>query len=107
VNHHGQGRPSGSLEGVVAEQVLTRFKGGYISRRDGLHIVKVEVNGKTVVVWVRRSPITREALSLFWRYVGRHEYDELVLLKLTTAADTVKFEELKKFRIIKSVEELT
>jgi len=99
-------RLGSSLEGEVAEQILTRFKGGYVSRRDGHHILKIEVGGRTVVVWIRKTPITRKALDLFWRYVGKHEYDELVLLKLTTAADTVKFEELKKFKVIKSIEEL-
>lgn len=106
MNHYDQGRTSSSLEGEVAEQILMRFKGGYVSRRDGLHIVKVEIGGRTVVVWIRKTPITRKALNLFWKYVGKHEYDELVILKLTTAADAVKFEELKKFKVIKSIEEL-
>jgi len=59
-----------------------------------------------MIVWVRKSPVTREALNLFWRYIAKHEYDELVLYKLTSTADTVRFEDLKKFRVIRDIEEL-
>jgi len=95
-----------SLEREAAERLLSAYRGFYLSKREGLTIVKADVNGKTVIVWLRKSPVTPKALDLFWRTVEGHRYDELVLCKLVPTADMPTFEELKKFRIVSSVEEI-
>jgi len=95
-----------SIEKEAAEKLLSAFSGYYVSRREGLTVVKIAVNGKTVIVWLRKSPVTPKSLALFWKIAEKHGYDEVVLYKLTPVADYPRFEELKKLRIIKSIDEL-
>ncbi|ADB57905.1 hypothetical protein [Archaeoglobus profundus] len=90
----------------VGYEILKRYEGGFVSRRDGAIAVKILKEDKTLLVWIRQSPITQDALKLFKKIAEKHEYDELVLLKLYSEADYVKFSELSQFRIVKSVDEL-
>ena len=86
---------------LKAKKILERYSRNFISRRDGHVIIKINDSGKTVTVWIRQRPITREALELFEKIIKKHEYDKLVLLKLYTEADYVKYEDLKTFNEIK------
>jgi len=87
----------------IAEEFLKRYKGDYVSRRDGFVIVKYRENNETVVAWIRQRPVTREALELFKKIIRRHEYDKLVLVKLYRSADYIKYSELKIFNEIRTV----
>ncbi len=95
-----------SLEREAAERLLSKYRGYYISKREGMTVVKVDVGGKTVVVWLRNSPVTEKALKLFKRVVRGHEFDELVLCKLQPVADLPRYEKLKEFRIVNTVDEI-
>jgi len=99
---------SRSLEERVAEELLERSRGFFASRRDGLVLVKLDAGGRTVLVWIRGSPITDRALRLYDRVASKHRYDEAWLLKLRRAADYVSFRELEErfSRIAHSLEEL-
>ncbi len=101
----GRGR---SLEERIAEELLKRFRGFFASRRDGLVLVKLDVGGRTVMVWVRGSPITERALRLYDKVVSRHHFDEAVLLKLRREADYVSYADLEKRfgKVILSPDEL-
>ena len=101
----GRGR---SLEERAAEELLRCFRGFFASRRDGLVLVKLNVGGRTVLVWIRGSPITDRALRLYDRVAAKHSYDEAWLLKLGRGADYVTFSDLEKrfTRIIQSLEEI-
>jgi len=96
-----------SLEEQIAEKLLERFVGFFVSRRDGLVLVKVKVEGKTVLIWVRASPITEKALCLYDRVASKHHFDEAWLFKLKREADYVSFKELEErfTRTILSLEE--
>ena len=84
-----------------AEEILARYPGGFISRRDGLVAIKINDNGQTVIVWVRQSPVTENALNAFKKLIAKHRYDRLVLLKLYSSADLVKFTDLALFNEVK------
>ena len=87
-----------SVSFLEANLFLEKYKNGFlVSERDGFVIVKAEIEGKTVMLWFRQSPITETALKLFKRIVGKHKYDELWLVRLYNHADYVKFEDLKIF----------
>jgi len=79
----------------VASELLRRFRGFTVSRRDGLVVVKLDVCGETWLVWVRGSPVTQSALDLFERVARRHRYDRAVLLKTRDVADYVTYGELR------------
>ena len=85
----------------VAEEILSNRIGGFISRRDGHVIIKIREDSETVIIWIRQRPITKEALELFKKIIRKHEYDKLVLLKLYSEADYVKYSELEIFNKIK------
>ncbi len=80
-----------------AIKILKEHTGAFISRRDGFVIIKIAENDKTVIIWIRQKPITREALRLFNKIISKHSYDKLVLLKLYGEADYVKYNELTIF----------
>ena len=84
-----------------AEEILARYPGEFISRRDGLVTIKIVDNGQTVIVWIRQSPITENALNAFKKLIARHKYDRLVLLKLYNVADFVKLTDLTIFNEVK------
>jgi len=96
-----------SLEERMAEKLLERFEGFFASRRDGLVLVKLNVEGRTVMVWVRGSPITERALRLYDKVVSRHQFDEAWLFKLRREADYVSYKELERrfTRIIHTLED--
>jgi len=96
-----------SLEEQIAEKLLERFVGFFVSRRDGLVLVKIKVKDKTVLVWIRASPITEKALRLYNRVASKHHFDEAWLFKLKREADYVSFKELEErfTRTILSLEE--
>lgn len=96
-----------SLEERVAKELLNRFEGFFASRRDGLVLVKLDMGDKTVLVWVRGSPVTERALRLYDKVASRHCYDEAWLFKLKKEADYVSFKELEErfARIIHSFED--
>jgi len=85
-----------SLEERVAGELLERFEGFFASRRDGLVLVKLNMEGRTVLVWVRGSPITEKALRLYDKVASRHQFDEAWLFKLKKEADYVSFGDLEK-----------
>lgn len=85
-----------SLEEREAEELLKRFNGFFASRRDGLVLLKLDIKGKTALVWVRASPITQKALHLYDKITSKHEYDTAILYKLRKEADHVTFNDLKK-----------
>ena len=83
-----------------AREILSRYPGRFVSRRDGHIIVKIVKDNKSAIIWIRQSPITREALSLFKKIISRHEYDGLFLIRLYEEADYVKYEDLALFNEI-------
>jgi len=86
-----------SFEEKIAEELLKKHKGEFISRRDGHVIVKLRENSKTAIMWIRQSPLTEEALELFRRIVKKYNYDRLILMKLYGIADYVGYNELEIF----------
>jgi hypothetical protein len=80
-----------------AREILSRYPGSFVSRRDGHVVVKIRDGTETVIIWIRQRPITRRALELFKKIVARHEYDKLVLLRLYKEADYVKYGDLSVF----------
>ena len=80
----------------LAEQILKEHQGYFVSKRDGAIIVKIDLGGKTALVWVRGSPITEKSLRVFDSLASKHSYDEAILLKTSDKADYVSFNELKK-----------
>jgi hypothetical protein len=87
-------------------ELLKRYEGGFVSKRDGFVVVKLLKSEKTLLVWIRQRPITREALNLFKKIANKHEYDELVLFKLYSEIDYVKLTDLKEFRVITNEQDL-
>jgi len=79
----GRGR---SLEERVAREILKHFEGFFASKRDGLVLLKLNREGKTILVWVKGSPITEKALRLYDKVVSKHEYDKAILFKLKKEA---------------------
>ena len=98
----------GSLVRRVAEELVDRFGGFYASKREGMLLLKLNVGGRTVMVWVRDSPITENALRLYDRVVSKHRFDEAWLLKVRNVADYVSFRDLQErfSRILRSINEL-
>ncbi|GEM_PF-1895703 len=97
-----------SEEEVVANRLIEVIGGSFISRRDGMVLIKVPCKGKTVIIWIRKSPITSSALKLFDKMIMKHDYDELILLKIMRIADYVKFSELNRrfSKIFYSIDEM-
>ena len=91
----------------IAEEIINEFNGVFISRRDGFVIVKIPIDNETVIVWVRHSPITYNALKIFDKIISKHAYDKAILLNLAMTADYVKFSDLEKRfnKIYRSIEE--
>ena len=84
----------------VGRELVREYGGGFISRRDGLVLVKIrDADGKTAIVWIRESPITKRSLELLRKVVKKHEHDRLVLVRLYGNADYVKPEELQDFEV--------
>jgi len=104
----GEDERGRSLEERMAEELLESFGGFFASRRDGLVLVKLNVGGRTVMVWVRGSPITEKALRLYDKMVSKHDFDEAMLFKLRREADYVSFGELEKRfgRVVFSLKDL-
>jgi len=96
------------LEERIARKLLEVFSGFFASRRDGLVLVKLNVNDRTVLVWVRSSPITENALQLYDKFASKHRFDEAWLLKVRDVADYVSFRDLRErfARILRSMDEL-
>ncbi|NPA99090.1 MAG: hypothetical protein GXO43_06905 [Crenarchaeota archaeon] len=84
----------------IANDILSKYNGGFVSRRDGQVIIKIVRDNRNIIVWIRQRPITRKALSLFKKIIAKHEYDELVLLKLYDSADYIRYDELSFFNKI-------
>lgn len=87
---------------IVAKELLKKYQGAFISKRDGLVIIKIRTDGKTEIIWIRQRPITDKALNLFKKIISKHKYDKLTLLKLYEGADYVKFDELDIFDEVKT-----
>ena len=94
-------QPGLSLAMKKALEILSKYQGGFVSKRDGLVAVKINDNGQTVIIWIRQTPITDKALNAFKKLIAKHKYDKLVLLKLYDAADLVSFSDLAIFNEIR------
>ena len=84
-----------------ALEILSKYQGGFVSKRDGLVTVKINDNGQTVIIWIRQTPITDKALNAFKKLIAKHKYDKLVLLKLYDSADLVSFSDLAIFNEVR------
>jgi len=90
----------------IGREILRRYTGAFVSKRDGFVIVKILKGEKTLLIWIRLRPISHDALELFRRIIKKHQYDELVLLKNYSEADYVKLSELKEFRVIHDISQI-
>jgi len=90
----------------IALQLLNKYKGGFISRRDGLVIVKVLINDKEVVVWIRTARITRKSWELFKKILSRVEYDDVVIYRTREEAEEISLKELEGYKVAHSLEEI-
>jgi len=86
-------RKGKSLAEMVAEQILQKHEGYFVSRRDGFVILKIN----NTIVWIRQTPISSRSLQAFVSIIKKHEYDKLVLLRLYNEADYVKKDDLLIF----------
>ncbi len=85
-----------SEEEIIANKLIEVIGGNFISKRDGMILIKIPCKDRTSIIWIRKSPITNSALKLFDKIVMKHEYDDLILFKITKIADYIKFGELNK-----------
>ena len=90
----------------IALQLLNKYKGGFISRRDGLVMVKALINDKEVVVWIRTARITRKSWELFKKILSRVEYDDVVIYRTREEAEEISLKELEGYKIVHSLEEI-
>jgi len=95
-----------SRDEEIAVQLLQKYKGGFISRRDGLVIVKVLINDKEVLVWIRTARITRKSWELFKKILSRVEYDDVVIYRTREEAEEISLKELEGYKVVHSLEEI-
>ena len=84
-----------SLDLYYAEDFVRRYGGFWVSRRDGLVIVKVRIGDRTALVWFRSSPITEKALKLFVKVSSKHRFDIAYVVRPEPIADYVGFDEIE------------
>jgi len=76
-----------SMELARAEEYVSRHGGVILRRRDGFVLVFKEENGKKILIWFRKTPITRKSVKFLEQTLKRIAHDEVWLLKLYLEPD--------------------
>ena len=88
----------------IAEELIDKYNGEWVSKRDGFVMVKISKDGEEMIVWIRQTPITSRALKLAKKIAGRYSVDKKILLKLYDYADYVSTKEIEeRFEIVRGL----
>lgn len=82
-------------ERLATDRIIEVMSGkGYgaepVSYKRGFNMVLIEIDSKRYIVWIRSSPISRNALRIAESIVSKYEIDGKILVKLKRRADYVR-----------------
>jgi len=83
----------------LAQDFIERHGGAWVSKRDGLVVVRVRAGAETWLLWFRSTPITERALRLFDRVRRRYRHDRALVVRAGEVADYVAFRDIEDLGI--------